>query len=157
MLALNTAKKVEQDVQHHVVDANLKAVSFVDSEAEPLVVGGLASSKRPTLTFRDPGLEEPAMLEPGARTVTFMPSQIGAPDQVSISYTATPFRLMRYDIQLILGKLSFAVGVMRPWRLGADADPYDEMYPNGRNLMSIGLHAILVAMQSVSMCSIFLT
>jgi hypothetical protein len=151
MLALNTVKKAEQDVQHHVVHANLKAVSFVDSEAEPLAIGDLASSKRPALTFKDSDLEEPAMLEAGARTVTFMPSQIGAPDQVLISYTAMPFPLMRYDIQLILGKLSFAVGVMRPWRLGADADPYDEMYPNGRNLISIGLHVILVVTQSVSM------
>lgn len=107
--------------------------------------------RRKQPTFVEPNLAKPPPnIKPLAKTVTFMPSQVGNPDQVSISYTATPLRLMWYDLQLVLGKLPSTMGIMRPWRMGKEADPFDEMYPSGRNLLSIAIHAVLVVTQLVS-------
>ena len=149
--AADLARKAEHDAKHRIHEDKKKAQNLLDPSAEPLDIGDIAPLRRKQPTFVEPDLEHaPSDLKPIGKTVTFMPSQVGNPDQVSISYTATPFRLMWYDIQLILGHLPSAMGVMRPWRLGKDADPFDEMDPNGRNLLSIGLHAILIVTQFVS-------
>lgn len=136
-----------------VRDGGARAVNFFDPEAEPMDVGDMASLKRSQTTFVEPDLNQPRNLNPAARTVTFMPSQVGKPDQSSVSYTATPLKLLWYDIQLVLGKMPSMMGIMKPWRMGNDADPFDEMYPSGRNLLSIALHLFLLVTQFVSSIS----
>ena len=149
--AFSAAHKAEQDAKHKLHEDKKRAHNFLDPAAEPMDIGEIAPLRQKRPTFVEPDLNTPhGNPKPIGKTVTFMPSQVGKPDQVSISYTATPFRLMWYDIQLILGKLPSTMGIMKPWRLGKDADPFDEMYPNGRNLLSIGLHVILIVTQFVS-------
>jgi len=146
--AFATANLARNAIQDNAADTFHTTVNFVDPEAEPMSNGTMTNRLKPSATFKPPNANDaPAPLNPGARTVTFMPSQVGSPDQVSISYTATPVRLVWYDLQLVLGKLPSTMGIMRPWRIGRHADPFDEMYPNGRNLISIALHAILVVSQ----------
>jgi hypothetical protein len=151
-LAESFAHKARQDARDRLRNDERRAVNFLDPAAEPLDIGDIRPLRRKTHTFKEPNLDDtPNDMKPLAKTVTFMPSQVGRPDQVSISYTATPFRLLWYDIQLTFAKLPSSMGVMKPWRLGKDADPFDEMYPSGRNLLSIGLHAILIVSQFVSL------
>jgi len=147
-------RKAQQEAMLKLREDRRKVHNVLDLEAEPMEIGDVTPVRRKQTTFVQPNLDAPDDIKPAAKTVTFMPSQIGKPDQVSISYTATPFRLLWYDIQLVLGKLPSTVGVMKPWRWGKDADPFDEMYPNGRNLLSITLHAILIITQFVSISTI---
>jgi hypothetical protein len=151
--AFQAAHLAKQDVKHRLQEDERRAVNFLDPAAEPMDIGDIGPIRRKTPTFRQPNLhvdDAPDDIKPLGKTVTFMPSQVGRPDQVSISYTATPFRLLWYDIQLTLAKLPSSMGVMKPWRWGKDADPFDEMYPSGRNLLSIALHVILIVSQFVS-------
>lgn len=147
----STLSKAQRNARHRLDEDKRKAANFLDPAAEPLEIGDISPLRRKQPTFVKPDLHHaPGDIKPLSSTVTFMPSQVGKPDQVSISYTATPFRLLWYDIQLVLGKLPSTMGVMKPWRLGKDADPFDEMYPSGRNLLSIGIHAVLLVTQFVS-------
>jgi hypothetical protein len=145
------ARKAEQDAKTRLEIQKRIVNNILDPAADPLDMSEISPLRRKQPTFVEPNLQKsPDDIKPLAKTVTFMPSQVGKPDQVSISYTATPLRLMWYDIQLVLGKLPSTMGIMKPWRTGKDADPFDEMYPSGRNLMSIGIHAILIVTQLVS-------
>lgn len=129
-------------------DLSRAVVNFADVTAEPDDIGIMHNRLKPSMTLKPPSAEDtPAPMNPGARTVTFMPSQVGAPDQVSIAYTATPLRLLWYDLQLVLSKLPATTGILRPWRVGRNADPYDELYPSGTNLWCIALHTILIFTQ----------
>jgi hypothetical protein len=123
------AANIAQDLHLLSSPGDQKAVHFLDPTADAPNMGDLISPLRPSLAFKDPELDEPKLLNPGARTDTFMPSQVWWLNQVSISYTATQLRLLWYDFQLILGKLPATVGIMLPWRLGKTAYPYDEMLP----------------------------
>jgi hypothetical protein len=88
------------------------------------------------------------------RTVTLVPSQIGGPDQVPVSYTSTPGRLLWYDCQLFISKLKNTFGVFLPLRFGKNADPFDELYPSVPNIMSVIIHSILFVIQTVFLCSL---
>ncbi|KAF2432871.1 hypothetical protein EJ08DRAFT_100039 [Tothia fuscella] len=95
-----------------------------------------------------------ARLEKLDRTVTFVPSQIGAADQVPVSYTSDPGRLLWYDLKLFASKLTKATGVFLPLRVGRDAQPYDELYPSVTNIWSCVLHTILGVNQGMFLCSL---
>jgi hypothetical protein len=88
------------------------------------------------------------------RSVTFIPSQVGGADQTPISYTSTPLKLLWYDIKLSLSKITATFGIIRPMHFGADASPWDELYPNVQNVTSMVLHTILIIAQSVFLVSL---
>jgi hypothetical protein len=88
------------------------------------------------------------------RTVTFVPSQIGGPTQVPVSYTSDPGRLLWYDCQLCLSKMTTAAGVFLPLRFGKNAHPYDELYPSVPNIISCVLHGILFVNQTIFLCTL---
>jgi hypothetical protein len=102
-----------------------------------------------TTDSRDPAPKNSRL----ARTVTFVPSQIGGPTQVPISYTSTPGRLLWYDFRLFLSKISSTTGVFLPLRWGRNSEPYDELYPSLSNILSFGIHVLLAVMQLVFLCS----
>jgi hypothetical protein len=76
--------------------------------------------------------------------ISFIPSQKSTnTDFTSLSYTANPRKLLLADLRLCLGKWKFVPGIPLPWRLGKDADPYDELYPAWVNSKSVILHVIM--------------
>jgi hypothetical protein len=86
--------------------------------------------------------------------VAFVPSQIGAQSQTPLSYTSDPRKLLLGDFALYYSKLSYVFGIMRPLRLGNDADPFDELYPSWKNIKAIILHSILVVAQLAFIISV---
>lgn len=95
-----------------------------------------------------------AVAPPLNRGVTYIPSQVGSPNDSAVSYTSNPISLLWYDIKLCISKLPAAAGIILPWRLGASADPFDELYPNPQNILSLVLHTFLIFTQAIFLVSI---
>jgi hypothetical protein len=118
-----------------------RSVTFAEDNKEPQKVSR-------TTTFADtaaPRLN---------RSVTYVPSLLSKPNESSISYTSDPLKLLWYDIKLCLGKITAAPGIIMPWRIGSEADPFDELYPNLQNIISLTIHTILIFTQTVFLVSI---
>jgi hypothetical protein len=79
--------------------------------------------------------------------VSFLPSQIGAKSQTPLSYTSDPRKLLLGDFTLCYAKSNHIFGILKPFRFGKDADPFDELYPSRKNLQAIFLHTVLVFAQ----------
>ncbi|TID16928.1 hypothetical protein E6O75_ATG09694 [Venturia nashicola] len=119
----------------------LQVVTFADDNK-----GLVKEAKLPTIGD--------LVAQPLHRSVTYVPSQIGAPSDSAITYTSNPLSLLWYDIKLFICKLPIAPGVIFPWRFGKDADPYDELYPSIENLSSVVLHAFLMWSQTIFFLSL---
>lgn len=104
--------------------------------------------KAKTTTYDD------AVAPPLNRSVTYIPSQVGAPNDSAVSYTANPLSLLWYDIKLCVSKIPSSLGIILPCRFGSDADPFDELYPNPHNIISLVLHGFLIWTQAVFLISI---
>jgi hypothetical protein len=117
-----------------------------------------------TVTFAEDVNEQPqlsrtttyedAVAPPLNRSVTYIPSQVGSPNDSAVSYTSNPFSLLWYDTKLCLSKLPASLGIILPWRIGSEADPFDELYPNLQNIISLTLHTFLIFTQAVFLISI---
>lgn len=111
-----------------------------------------------TLTFAEDIKEQPkraktttnddVVAKPLNRSVTYIPSQVGAPDDSAVTYTSNPLSLLWYDIKLCISKLPASLGIILPWRIGRDADPFDELYPSPSNIKSLVLHGFLIVTQA---------
>lgn len=129
----------------HLSDSQ-KADLGADPEPQPLTAR--------TVTFAEDDKETPkkartatyddAVAPPLNRGVTYIPSQVGAPNDSAVSYTADPLSLFWYDIKLTISKLPASLGIILPMRFGADADPFDELYPNMHNIHSVVMHTFLI-------------
>jgi hypothetical protein len=87
--------------------------------------------------------------------ISFIPSQKSTNTNFSsLSYTANPRKLLFADLRLCFGKWKFVPGIFFPWRLGKDADPYDELYPSLVNLKSILIHIVMFISQVLFLMSI---
>jgi hypothetical protein len=87
-------------------------------------------------------------------SVRFLPSQLGNPTQTPIAYTGDPFKLLWSDFQLIVRWVTIMPGVMRPMRLGKQAQVWDELYPSVQNLFAVGLHLVLIPVQLMFLISV---
>lgn len=109
------------------------------------------------VTFAEDDKEQPmkarkttnddVVARPLHRSVTYIPSQVGSPDDSSVNYTSNPLKLLWYDLKLSISKLPAAPGIIFPWRIGKYADPFDELYPNLGNIVCLSLHAFLIFTQ----------
>jgi hypothetical protein len=97
---------------------------------------------------------EDTVAPPLNRSVTYIPSQVGSPNDSAVSYTSNPLSLLWYDVKLCLTKFPASIGIIMPWRMGADADPFDELYPNLQNIISLTLHTFLIFTQTIFLVSI---
>ncbi|QDS68099.1 hypothetical protein FKW77_010123 [Venturia effusa] len=109
----------------------IRTVTFAEDDEK-------VPKKAKTATFDD------TVAPPLNRRVTYIPSQVGAPNDSAVSYTANPLSLLWYDIKLCISKLPASLGIILPLRFGSDADPFDELYPNPHNIMSLLLHGFLM-------------
>jgi hypothetical protein len=87
-------------------------------------------------------------------SVSFIPSQLPSHKQTPLPWTANPRKLLVADLWLCLSKITYVPGIFLPWRLGADASPWDELYPSLVNIKSIILHCILVIGQIAFLVSL---
>jgi hypothetical protein len=133
---------------------------------QPTIVESLPSPSplSRTLTFAEDVNEQPQLSRtttyddtvapPLNRSVTYIPSQVGSPNDSAVPYTSNPLSLLWYDIKLCITKIPASTGIILPWRLGASADPFDELYPNTQNIISLILHTFLIFTQAIFLVSI---
>jgi hypothetical protein len=87
-------------------------------------------------------------------SVSFIPSQIGKKSQASLPLNDPPHKLLLADVILCSTKWAFLLGIIRPWRMGSSADPFDELYPSYKNIKSVIIHTIMVFTQSFFLLSL---
>jgi hypothetical protein len=86
--------------------------------------------------------------------ISFIPSQVGTSKQTPLSYTDDPTKLFTADLGLCFSRWAFLLGIVSPFHMGKKADPFDELYPSGKNIQSVILHIILVITQSFFLLSL---
>ena len=86
-------------------------------------------------------------------SVSFIPSQVGSPDEIPLPYTASPLRLLASDIILVIHHLGSVVWLFSPlWPCKSGA--LDETYPSRQNIWCGVVHVVLVIAQLLFLISL---
>ncbi|PKY09268.1 hypothetical protein P168DRAFT_324260 [Aspergillus campestris IBT 28561] len=86
-------------------------------------------------------------------SVSFLPSQVGSPDETPLPYTSSPLRLLASDIVLVihhLGSVQWLFSPLWPCKSGA----LDETYPSRQNIWCGVVHVVLVIAQLLFLVSL---